>query len=108
MFDDEVYEVTRDEFKGFMGQIKPSCFTYEKYNHGDTQEIKITSMDSTRHFATVKQSDEDIHYYIYEMPLDDERQAPQRVRQITLETKEEVQAFFNALNKIQKEEYTND
>lgn len=38
------------------------------------------------------------------MPLDEERQPPRAVRKITLETKEEVQAFFDALSKLKKEQ----
>lgn len=109
MFDDEVYEVTRDEFKGFIDQIKPECFEYETrrtcnedtYNV-DFHEVKIVSKDG-RLFAKVTSTTEDVHYYVYEMPRDDERQAAKAIRKITLESPEEVKVFFEALNKIQKE-----
>ena len=42
-------------------------------------------------------------YFVFNMPDDDERVQPKAIRQIKLETKEEVQAFFNALNKVLKE-----
>ena len=41
-------------------------------------------------------------YYIFEMPEDSERCAPQVIRRITLETKEEVQAFLNYISQQQK------
>lgn len=105
MFDDEVYEVTRDDFKGFIDQIKPECFTYEEYQ-GEIHELKVISMDGSRHFASIKQliPDEDVHYYIYDMPHEDERRAGHAVRKITLTTPDEVKAFFNVLNKLQKGE----
>ena len=37
------------------------------------------------------------------MPADDERVEPKPVVQVKLETKEEVQAFFDALAKLQGE-----
>lgn len=109
MFDDEVYEVTRDEFKGFMDQIKSDCFDYETYrifsentNNVESQEIKIVSKDDKRLFAKVTSTTDEVHYYIYEMPTAEERCAPKAVRKIILESPEEVKAFFEALNKIQK------
>ena len=42
------------------------------------------------------------------MPDNDERQRGKPVRKITLETKEEVQAFFDILSNISKENKIND
>ena len=42
-------------------------------------------------------------YYIFEMPDDDERVEPKPVLKITLDDRNDVQAFFDILNKIQKE-----
>jgi len=42
-------------------------------------------------------------YYIFEMPEPYERNAPVPKTQIVLNTKEEVQAFFDFLSKRQKE-----
>lgn len=39
-------------------------------------------------------------YYIFKMPEDDERIPPAPIRRIVLEDKDEVQAFFDILNKI--------
>ena len=44
------------------------------------------------------------HYFIFNMPEDNERIAPKPVMKVTLETKEEVQTFFDILNKIQRGE----
>ena len=43
------------------------------------------------------------YYYVFNMPDDDERIAPKPVMKITLDNKEDVQAFFDALNKLQLE-----
>lgn len=108
MLSDEVYEVSRDEFKGFIMQIKPECFTYEEHGfrneNGEIHEIKITSIDSTRHFASIKHfyEEEDTHYYVYEMPYDDERRPAQKIRQITLGSPEDVAEFFKILKKVQE------
>ena len=110
MFDDEIYEVTRDEFKGFIDQIKPECYEYETHYTCDENtfnpnfhEVKIVSKDGDRIFAKVTSDTEEVHYYVYEMPHDDERRAAKTVRKIILETPEEVKAFFDALNKLHKE-----
>ena len=42
------------------------------------------------------------------MPEDKERCVPARIRQYHLESKEEVQAFFDIINKIKKGEIAND
>ena len=110
MFDDELYEVTRNEFKGFINQIKPDCFDHVILDYEGYKEIKIISTDRKRHFASVKTfpNDEEMHYFVYEMPNDDERCEAKPVKTITLNTKEEVQTFFEALHKIQKGELKND
>jgi len=42
------------------------------------------------------------------MPLDEERVKPKPVMQIKLDTKEQVQTFFDALNKLQQEAHKDD
>ena len=42
------------------------------------------------------------------MPDNDERIEPKGVMKLTLNTKEEVQAFINILNKVQAEAHKND
>jgi len=105
MFEDEVYEVSRDEFKGFMDQIKPDSFDHINLDYDNYREIKLVSKDGLRHFSSIKQlpNDDDIHYYIYDMPNDDERQEAKMVRKITLGSQEDVKAFFEILSKIQGE-----
>lgn len=39
-------------------------------------------------------------YYVFDMPLDEERRPPRKVKRITLDTREEVEAFFHLLNNL--------
>ena len=106
MFED-TYEVSRDEFRGFTQQIKPECIDSVNLHYDDYHEVKLVSKDGQRHFASVKQypKEDDVHYFVYEMPLPEESQAAKPVRKIVLETKEEVKAFFDALNKVQENKH---
>ena len=110
MLNDEVYEVSRDEFKGFITQIKPECFdhTIENTYNEDTyniekQVIMITSKDGQRTFGKMISTNDDTHYYIYEMPYDDERRPATPVRIITLGSVEDVKNFFQILNQLQEQ-----
>ena len=111
---DDIYEVSRDEYVGFLNQIKPECRETEIIGRGEPYtELNVFSKDKKRHFATriiqsLEEDKSEEKYYIFDMPLNSERQAPKKVRKITLETKEEVQTFLNAIAKIQKENDKND
>lgn len=98
---ENTFEVSRDEFVGFIQQIKRECL-YVIPDGGD-RETNYYSADGTRHFAKHIHSDEKENdkYYVYEMPFDNERCAPRVIRKYTLETKEEVEAFFEILKKAQ-------
>ena len=106
----EIYEVSRDEYVGFLGQIKNECKITEVIGRGEPYtELNVYSKDKQRHFAqrtitSLKSDTSEEKYYIFDMPLDEERQPPRVVRKITLETKEEVQAFLDALSKLKKEQ----
>lgn len=111
MIPESVFEVTRDEYIGFVEQLKP-----------EAREVKVEQIDD-RHVAAKIFSKktgkclcsrmaynapygepEPEVYYVFEMPDDDERKPPIPKRKITLTTKEEVQALFNYISQKQKEE----
>lgn len=109
--DNSIYEVTRNEYKGFVEQIKP------EYRRVEVIEIdkrhtasKIFSKKTgkclcSRVSYTATYGDpEPEKYYVFEIPEKEERQAPVPKQQIVLESKEEVQAFFDFLAKKAKEE----
>lgn len=102
--DNNIYEVSRDEYVGFMSEIKPNCYDTEVSHLENCTIIKVFSKKTDTHFCTrVIPEEDNEHYFIFNMPENDERQAGKPVRKITLETKEEVQTFFDALSKVMKE-----
>lgn len=105
-----IYEVSREEYKAFIGQLIPEC--------GETQTIKkgIYAFSNIISKKTGKRlcgrrtfigennyKPQSEKYYIYEYPDADERQDPIPKIKITLETQQEVQAFFDAVSKMNKE-----
>ena len=100
----EIYQVERDEYAGLIGEMKTSCFDMEKEYNEDNIHIKLVSK-KTGHVISERiiDAEQNETYYIYELPENDERMAPKKIRQYRLESKEEVQAFFDILNKLQKE-----
>lgn len=107
--DNSIYEVTRNEYKGFVEQIKP------EYRRIEIKEIderhtaaKIFSVNTGKclcsrvTYSADYGDPEPEKYYVFEMPENYERQAPIPKQQLVLETKEEVQAFFDFLAKTIK------
>ena len=107
--DNSIYEVERDDYVGFIGQLNKEMCDVEMFYEKDLTIIKIKSKSTNTHLCTriIPQSGNE-HYYIFNMPADNERVAPKPVMKIHLETQEEVQSFFNALNKMQLEANKND
>ena len=102
--DNSIYEVTRDEYAGFIGQLNKQMCDVEQFFEDGMTIMKIKSKATGAHFCTRIIPEDDVeHYFIFNMPEDNERVAPKPVMKVTLETKEEVQAFFDALNKLQQE-----
>ena len=89
--DNSIYEVNRDEYAGFISQLNKQKCDVEQFFEDNMTIIKIKSKKNGTHFCTRI------------IPEDDEAVPPKAVMKVTLETKEEVQDFFNALNKLQQE-----
>lgn len=108
--ENDIYEVTRDEYVGFLSQIKKECLRVEKEDHDNFHFIKSYSKKFNTHLCTRivpienENENEQEHFYVFNMPQDEERQPPTPVRKILLETQEEVQAFFDILSKVSKGE----
>lgn len=104
--DNSIYEVERDEYAGFIGQLNKEMMDVEQFYEKDCSIMKIKSKQTGIHLCTRIIPDEgEEHYYIFNMPADDERVAPKPVLKVTLNTKEEVQYFFDALSKLQGEKH---
>lgn len=99
-----IYEVERDDYVGFIGQLNKQMMDVEQFYEEDMSIMKIKSKATGKHLCTrIISNDGDEYYYVFNMPEDNERIAPRPVMKVTLETKEQVQNFFNALNKLQLE-----
>lgn len=102
--DNSIYEVERDDYVGFIGQLNKQMMDVEQAYKDDSSIISIYSKATGKHLCTrIIAHDGTEKYYVVHMPEDNERVAPKKVRQIKLETQEEVQAFFDILSKLQKE-----
>ena len=107
----DIYEVSRDEYAGFLGQIKHDAKLVETIKEDNATILKVYSVNDGTHFCSrviPNNEEEEEKYYVFNMPADDERKPPEAIRKIILSTKEEVQAFFDVLGKIQKGEIKND
>ena len=103
--DESIYEVERDEYAGVIGQINTKTADIEEYHQNDVTIIKIKNKNGT-HFTTriINNETGEEKYYVFNLPEGEDRLPPKKIRQVKLETKEEVQAFFDALSKLQKGE----
>ena len=102
----DIYEVTRDEYAGFIGQLNKQIMDVEQSYQEDMTIFKIKSKNTGIHLCTrIIPEEGEEHYFIFNMPADDERVAPKPVLKIMLDNKEDVQTFFNALNKLQQEKH---
>ena len=76
----------------------------EQFYEDDLTIMKIKSKKTGTHLCTRMITEDGAeYYYVFNMPSDEERIAPKPVMKITLDTKEDVQAFFDAINKLQLE-----
>lgn len=106
----ELYKVTRDEYTGFLYQIKPECRLTQVEKLDNCQIIKTVSNKSGRHFCSrVIYEDGNEEYYAFEMPDKEERNDKTiAIDRYVLETKEEVQAFMDIMAKYRKQGAKND
>lgn len=99
----DIYLVTKHEYAGFVEQIKYDTRDIKVIENSDSKEIQIFSKKTGKHLCS-RICGENIkeQYYIFEFPDNDERCKPIPKMRINLETREEVQAFFNALKEIKE------
>ena len=98
---EELYSVTRDEYVGFVKQLIPqNMHTEHTENDDETASLKIyANRDDTLIAEQYLNADGIYEYYVYNMPTNEDRREAKPVQKIVLETQEEVQAFFNILQK---------
>lgn len=108
---ESIFEVSRAEYKSFVEEIKPDCRRVEEIDldkwHKATKIFSKKTGKCLTSRVTNIMNDEDEHepekYYIFEMPDDDERQAPIPRVKVVLETKEQVQAFLDGMKKLKEQ-----
>ena len=106
--DNSIYEVSRDEYAGFISGLNKQKCEVEQFYEEDMTIMKIKSKLRDVHLCTrIIPKDGEEHYYIFNMPIAEESVPNKPVLKITLDTKEDVQAFFDALNKIKQEAHKN-
>lgn len=104
--ENELFEVERDDYVGFIDQIDPEARYAEQMVEDEYQVIRTYSKKNKKLLCTryvpIKETAEP-HFFVFEMPDDDERCVPKAKQKIVLQDREEVQAFFDVLGKWQKE-----
>jgi len=100
----DIYQVDRDDYVGVISQINPQTSNVETFHEEYGTIIKIKNKDGV-HFTTriIPNNEEDELYYVFTLPSGEDRLPPKAIRKITLNTRDAVQDFFNALSKLQKE-----
>lgn len=102
--EEDLYQVNRDEYVGFIGQLNKDKTEVEQYSNEHYTTITIVSKKTGKNLCSrVSFGGGREEYYIFEMPEDDERITPKPIMKVHLDTLEQVQAFFTALGKAQKE-----
>lgn len=100
----EFYEVTREEYAAFVETLKPECRRIEVKEDKDSityniysikRDILLCSRESNRHKPE--------KYYIYELADAEESKPAIPKTRLVLDSREQVQAFFNAVAKMAKE-----
>ena len=101
----DIYEVERQDYQAFVERLIPDKSDIEVFHDKDISITKIISKKTGKVWCERIQNDEEEtqKFYIFEYPDSDEWGAPIPKRRIVLETKEEVQSFFDALSALRRE-----
>ncbi len=102
---EEIYEVERDEYVGVVDTIKPSSRHVETVKEEDKTIVTITNPKNGLLYCKriiPANQEEPEKFYVFELPEGDDWRPPKSRLKLTLETPEEVKAFIEILNKVQK------
>ena len=105
-----IYEVTREDYKAFIEQIKPECRDIKVIEEPEYIITKVFSINSGNCLCSrisYREEGKKEKYYIFLFPADNERRAPIPHMKIELRDKDEVQAFFNAIKEMRQVEDNN-
>lgn len=106
MMNESIFEVTREDYKAFVERLIPGMGEVKEEELDRwTMATKIYSKRTGKCWCSrVCKKEEKEKYFIFEYPDDDEWGPPVPKMKITLETKEEVQALFDALAELRKQQ----
>ena len=102
----EIFEVTKADFRAFAERLKPECCHTETIQPEEDflQMYTYSNRTETLLCGREKKLDSPEKYYIFNYPEEDEWGPPIPKMKLTLETAEEVQAFFDALKKMKEQQ----
>lgn len=100
---EEIFEVNRKDYQSFVERIIPGKGRVEEQDGF----IKLYSKATGKCLCGRKRTEKEEKYYIFEYPESDEWGPPIPKVRFTLETKEEVQALFDALTELRKQNESN-
>ena len=106
MKDNSIYRVTRDDYKAFLEQLKPECReikTIDLHSKIITKVISTTTKECLCSRVSYNKENIPEQYFIFKMPLTEERRPPIPHAKIELHGTKQVQAFFDAYFKLMKE-----
>ena len=99
---ENIYEVDRDDYAGVIRQINPKTSEVETFHEKYGTVIKIKNKEGLHFTTRIIPEDGEEKYYVFNLPRGNDALPPKPVRKIVLETKEEVQHFFEALGQLQR------
>lgn len=102
---ESIFEVTRSDYKSFVERLVPGMGNVKEEELDRlTTATKIFSKRTGKCWCSrVCRKGDKEKYFIFEYPEDDEWGPPIPKVKISLETKEEVQALFDALAELRKQ-----
>lgn len=100
---DDLYEVSRSEYSGFVRSVKPEIRDIREYGDSDgTIHIELWSKTHNIRLCgriSNPQTNDPERYYIWDYPEENEMQEWTPGRRIVLDTPQQVQAVFDAIKK---------
>lgn len=104
--DENIYEVEKDEYKGFLSQIDPKKYSAKQEKNDGVYWIKIYSTTTGKLLCARELYSEtyEEHYYVFEMPPVEDRIKPKPVMKITLDDPKEIQEFYKIIAQAVKEQ----
>ena len=102
----EIFEVTKADFRAFAERLKPECCRTETIQPEEDflQMYTYSKRTETLLCGREKKLDSPEKYYIFNYPETDEWGPAIPKMKITLETKEEIQALFDAIAEMKEQQ----